>query len=150
MSVLHCMILFLFQLQRPRGRLCLFVLPVIPLSSSYSEMAGLSCFPVVSWRSLTVRPWALLPPYWNPNTCLGFQVKHLYLSGHLLCWTSRTFPMSRVSVASLCGYSCCFWDFYCNLLHIWRTGPYESMRLSTEHNSSKIKGPLPFAEQREV
>lgn len=53
-------LLCLLQHQRPRERLCLFVLLVIPLSLSYNEMACQSRLPVASWRSFTVRPQALL------------------------------------------------------------------------------------------
>ncbi len=141
------LLLCLLQLQRPRERLCLFVLPVIPLSSSYNEMACDSCLPVASWRSFTVK--LRTPSYWNPNTCLGFQVKAL-LSVKISPVLNSQTPPSPMSlpVASLLSYSWCLWDFCCNMFNIscinsqWRTGPNESVRLSTEHNGSKIIGPF--------
>lgn len=59
------------QLQRPRERLCLFVLPVIPLSSSYNEMACQSC---LSWEVIHRLHLSPSTSYWNPNTSLGFQL----------------------------------------------------------------------------
>lgn len=47
---------FVFQLQRPRERLCLFVLLVIPLSLRYNEMACRSPLLMACWRSFAGRP----------------------------------------------------------------------------------------------
>lgn len=67
------------------------------------------------------------PSYWNPHKYSGFQIKAL-LS---VCQdTSRVVaPHMPLPVASHLSYSCCLWDFYCNMLNIscfnpqWRTGP---------------------------
>lgn len=148
------LLLFLLQLRRPRERLCLFVLPVIPLSSSYNEVAGRFSVLVASRRSFTVRPRGQLQVTETLTHALVFK-----LSTSVCQDTSRVEhqePPISLPVASLLSYSRFLWDFYYNVLNIscfnsqWRTGPYESMRLSTEHNGSKIKGPFPFAVQREV
>ena len=137
LSLTYDLILSLFsllQLQRPRERLCLFVLPVIPPSSSYND---LSCLPVA-----TVRPASPPPSYCNPNTCLDFHVK---------APTCVQNPLTPLAVASFLNYLCCFWDFYCNMLNISfkELDLYKSTRPATEHYGCKISVPCPFAEQRE-
>lgn len=63
MILFSFLLLLLLQLQRPRERLCLFVLLVIPPSSSYNETRRQSRLPVASWTSFTVAtPPTLTPP----------------------------------------------------------------------------------------
>lgn len=84
----------------------------------------------------------------KPEHMPWFSSKGTSVCQDISCVELQDPPPMSLPVASLLSYSCCLWDFYCNMFNIscfnsqWRTGPKESVRLSTEHNGSKIKGPF--------
>lgn len=90
--------LFIVSFAAPEAqRETVFVCAACNSSLIKLQWDGMSVFsPSDHWEVSHFSPRGPLPSNWNPNTCLGSQVRPLYLSRYLLCLTPRPSTLNQL------------------------------------------------------